>query len=386
MMRTPVRLSLQPLDDRLTPATFAATTVGGTLTVTQTAAAVGAISIIDNPAAGTVTVDDDGDANPAQVFNTTGRPSLSVRLLPADTTAVDYQINSPRAGSVGIRLNNTSPRTLNLAGGAQIGGSLTVTGGNGGLDVEETGVAALHVTGNATFTGGSVADTLNLGVAGTSIGGTLTLTRFNTVATSSGDTVGGNLVFNAAGEATANVLRLLDTEVVGSLTYTGGPRADSVLLNGTTARVDRNVTVALGTQLGAEFSQLLEELGAGNIIGGTVRVTGGLLGTEGVTLDGTVNGAVSINLGGGTNSVFVLGLFNGPSFDYTGGAGADSINYGPLDGSAHARCSARLGAGSDLVFFGTATANPSFAFIDFGAGADTFSGTLNFSGTFLNLP
>jgi len=386
MMRTPVRLSLQPLDDRLTPATFAATTVGGTLTVTQTAAGDGAINIIDNPAAGTVTVDDDADANPAQVFNTTGRPSLSVRLLPADSTAVDYEINSPRAGGVAIRLNNAGPRTLGLGGGAQIGGSLTVTGGNGGLDVEETGMAALHVTGNATFTGGSAADALNLGLAGTSVGGTLTLTRFNTVITSTGDTVGGNLVFNAAGEATANVLRLIDTEVVGSLTYTGGPRADSVLLNGTTARVDRNVTVALGAQLGAEFSQLLEETGPGNIIGGTVRVTGSLLGSDGVTLNGTVNGAVSINLGGGTNAVFVTGIFNGPSFGYIGGDGVDTINYSPLDGSAHARYSARLGAGSDVAFFGSPTANPSFASIDFGAGTDTFTGTLNFSGTFLNLP
>lgn len=386
MPRTPVRLALRPLDDRVTPATFAATTVGGTLTVTQTAAGVGAINIIDNPAAGTVTVDDDADANPAQVFNTTGRPGLAVRLTPTDTTVVTYTISSPRAGGVGIRLNNTSLRTLNLAGGAQIGGSLIVTGGNGGLSIEETGGAALHVTGNATFTGGSAPDILNLGLAGTSVGGNLTLTRFNTVSTSTGDTVGGNLVFNSAGEATANVLSLIDTEVVGSLTYTGGPRADSVLLNGTAARVDRNVTVALGAQLGAEFSQVLEESGAGNIIGGAVRVTGGLLGTDGVTLNGTVNGAVSINLGGGTNAVFVTGLFNGPSFDYTGGAGVDTINYSPLDGSAHARYSARLGAGNDVAFFGSPTANPSFAFIDFGAGADTFNGTLNFSGTFLNLP
>ena len=385
MPRTPVRLSLHPLGDRLAPAAFAAAAAGGTLTVTQTAAAVGAVTILDNPAAGTVTVDDVGDANPAAVFSTVGRPGLAVRLAPTDTTAVTYTIATPRAGGVALRLNNSSPRTLTLLGGAQIGGTLAVAGGDGGLSVSESG-AALHVAGNATFAGGSGPDALGLGVTGTSVGGTLTLTRFNTVSTSAGDTVGGNLVFNAAGEATANVLSLIDTEVVGGLTYTGGPRADSVLLQGTTARVDRNVTVALGAQLGAEFSQVLEESGAGNVIGGTVRVTGGQLGTDGVTLNGTVDGAVSIDLGGGTNEVFVSGLFNGPSFGYTGGAGVDTVNYAPLDGSAHARYSARLGAGSDVAGFGSPTANPSFAFIDFGAGADTFGGTLNFSGTFLNLP
>ena len=139
MPRTPVRLGLHRLDDRLTPATFAATTVGGTLTITQTAPAIGAVNVIDNPAAGTVTVDDTADGNPAQVFNTTGRPGLAVRLTSTDTTVVIYTISSPRAGSVGIRLNNTSLRTLNLAGGAQIGGGLSVTGGNGGLIVVETG-------------------------------------------------------------------------------------------------------------------------------------------------------------------------------------------------------------------------------------------------------
>ena len=110
-------------------------------------------------------------------------------------------------------------------------------------------------------------------------------------------------MFNAAGEPHANTLGLTDIEVVGSLTYTGGPRADNISFQGTTTRVDRNVTIALGAQLGAESSVVNQVAAAGNVIGGRVRVTGGLLGDEAIFLSGTVNGAVSLNLGGGERGV-----------------------------------------------------------------------------------
>jgi hypothetical protein len=385
--RTRAALTVQPLEDRLAPATFSAARVGGTLVVTQTSAAVGQIAINDYPATGTVTADDLGDANPAKGFSTAGLPSLAVRFQPADTTTAIYSINSARAGSVSLGVRNTAARDLILTGGAQIAGSLTVTGGNGGLTVGEV-VVALHVGRNATFLGGAGLDTLDLKVlggtldGGTSVGGTLSAVRFNTVTTRSGDTL-GRLSFNAAGEATPNSLTLVDTEVVGSLTYVGGTGSDIVHLLGTT-RVGGDARVGLGTQLELDSSEYLQS--SSTAIGGRVSVTGSPSGAERVYLFGAVGGAVAINLGGGTNSATLSGRFNGPTFGYVGGSGVDTVTYSPLDGSVHARFSARLGDGADAVTFGTFTANPSNAFIDFGLGADTFTGALNFSGQFLNLP
>jgi large repetitive protein len=383
MTRNRAALALQPLEDRLAPATFSAATVIGTLVVTQTSAAVGSVVVIDDPVGGTVSVDDTGDFNPQSVFNTVGRANLAVRLQPADTGIIFFFFTSDRPGSLSLSVKNASPRELRLAGIGTIGGSLTVTGGNGGLNVTESG-AALHVGRNATFLGGAGVDVLQLQLGdNTSVGGTLSVVRFNEVATNAGDTV-GRLSFNAAGEASRNDFNLSDTQVAGSLTYVGGTGIDELDMFGATTRVGGNVTVALGTQPDGEFSTFT--LGQGSTVGGRVRVTGGLLGTETVSLHGIVGGSVAINLGGGTNTVTLDGLFNGPTFEYVGGAGADAVNYSPVDGSVHTRFTARLRDGADGVTFGSPTANPSFAYIDFGAGADTFTGTLNFSGQFLNLP
>jgi hypothetical protein len=287
--------------------------------------------------------------------------------------------------SLGVR--NTAARELILAGGAQIGGSLTVTGGNGGLNVREAG-AAVHVTKNATFVGGNGPDQLFLSwVGGTSVGLTLTVLKFNEVRTNPGDMI-GRLSFNAAGEATHNLMNLWDTEVLGSLNYVGGTRSDTIELGmdfGNATHIRGDVRVNFGTQLGSDFSVFVIQDGPGNQIDGRLWVTGSPLGTDNVSLGGTVEGAVTLNLGGGTNQVNLSGVFNGPAFAYTGGAGADTISYAPTPGSGRARFTARLGDGADIVSLGTATTNPSFAFIDFGAGADTFTGTVNFDSQFLNL-
>ena len=361
--------------------------------MTQTSAADGGIQIVDDPVAGTVTADDFGDANPASVFQTAGRPSLSVRLqeTPAPAPA-EYRIDSARVGSVSLSLRNTRQlQPLLLSGAAPIGGNLTVTAGDGGLQVIETG--RLQVTKNATFRGGNGPDILHLNVVGgTSIGGTLTALKFNEVLTNPGDTF-GRVSFNAAGDATPNSVILEGTNVLGSLSYVGGTRSDVLQLGGfglssqLCTQVGGSVQVNFGNQLGSDSSTFDLEGQPENVIGGRISVTGSASGSERVSLGGTVDGAVSINLFGGNNTAELFGVFTGPTFGYGGGSGADLIVYSPsFAGSVHARFSARLGDGADTVNFGTPTANPSFAFIDFGAGTDTFNGTVNFSCQFLNLP
>lgn len=384
-MRTSAkRLRIENLEDRVTPVVFNWFGFGNTLILTQTQTSVGALNITDD-GAGTITVDDVGDPPPLTV-TTSGFNNLIINLLGTDTAAVTYDLTGPRSGNVTINVNNGAFRTLNIDGDV-IAGNLTVTGGNGGLFVSEIN-NPIEVGGNVTFNGGNSADTLLLPVAGTTVGGHLFLNKFNTVISSADDVVGGNLLFNDFGEGTPNFLSLNDTTVGLDLHYVGGNRSDTIVLSGATI-IGRNVIVNLGTQIPALLDSSSVVDSATSLIGGNVVVSGGNLGAETVILSGTVAGNVTLNLGGAsgsTNTAILVGTFAGSSFNYFGGVNVDTVVYSPLLGSARARFTAVLGAGNDSVLFGNPATNPASAFIDFGAGADSVLGLINFPFTFLNLP
>ena len=381
-----IRPNLEALNDRIAPATFTSSSVGGTLVITQVDAAVGGIIISDDPGAGTVTIDDIADANPATVVSTAGLGSLKINLKSTDATPVLYDIASARGGSVALNFNNTAPRLLLLNGGFMIGGNFNVTGGNGGLSILET-VAPLMVGGNATFKGGSGSDLLNLTtVGGTSIGGNLKMIKFNGAGTNAGDAVGGNLIFDAAGESSPTVLFLMDSEIGGNLKVVGGTRADNISLGGAVGTtIHGNVNVNFGGQLPADVSIFMQAAAPSSKIGGNVKIAGGNLGTETAGLLGEVDGNVRFNMGSGTNSAGITGLFHGSSVKYTGGAGLDMLMWNPLAGSSSAKLKAILGAGADTVLFGPGV-DPSSAIIDFGSGIDSVVGVVDFAVTFLNLP
>jgi len=299
-------------------------------------------------------------------------------------------MTSARGGNVTFNIGNTAARTVNLNTAATIGGNLSVTGGAGALTVNEA-TSPLQVGGNATITGGLATDVLNLAaVAGSTVGGNLTANKMNTVSMDV-DTVGGSLSFNDSSEFTNNALTLTGTVIGGGITYTGGNANDVVTLAGA-AIVGQSITANFGTQLGTGVSSL--SLNGTTLVGGSLNVTGGNLGAETVTLavGATLAGSANLNLGTalgtGNNTVSFLGIFAGSSFNYTGGAGIDSVTYQVAAGSARARFTANLGAGNDTVAFAAAPGanNPSSAFIDFGAGADSVTGLINFPFTFLNLP
>jgi hypothetical protein len=380
------KLSLESCDDRVVPATFTTSHVGGTLIINQTSPAVGAIVIFDNPGAGTVIIDDVGDVNPATVVPTAAYPSLKVNFWSADSTLIMYDIVSARTGNVTLNVKNAVPRGLLFDGGFAVGGNLTVVGGNGGLMVLES-VNPMIVSGNATFQGGSGMDMLNLAtVSGSTIGGNLTLSKFNVFATNVGDGIAGNLNYNDAGESNTGLMILTDTHVAGNLSYIGGTKADVIVLGGTTTHVDGNVTVNFGSQGAADFSVFSQLPSLTNVIAGNVKISGGALGVENVVLSGEVDGNVVFNLGGGTNGAVINGNFMGSSLRYNGGAGADILNYSPLIGSASAKLKAIMGAGADVILFGPGSVPPSSAYLNFGAGADLLIGAIVFPCTILNLP
>jgi hypothetical protein len=377
------RPSLEVLEDRWVPASFTWIGSGSTLTLTQTSAAIGALTITDNVSS--VTVSDAGDGSTATV-SLVGFSNLTVNLLSTDRTALTYNLGAARSGNVTLNIANASARGLTFnPGGNTIGGNLTITGGNGNLLVTET--SALLLGGNATLNGGLSLDVFNAIGTTVTIGGNFTLNKVNVVALGSGSVIGGSLLFNDSGEFTPNTLTLTGTTIGSNLSYTGGSSTDIIVLNMASV-VGGNLSVNFGTQTSGS-----SELGINGTsqVAGSVAVIGGNLGTQSVTLatTATVNGSASFNMGSATNTIRWTGIFTGSTFYYTGGASVDTIVYTPAAGSANARFTANLGASNDSVTFGSgagAATNPSFAYIDFGAGLDSVLGTINFPFVFLNLP
>jgi hypothetical protein len=375
---------LEVLNDRFNPATFTPQTVGETLVINQKTNAIGGIVITDDPASDLVTVQDTGDSS--NIFQLNGLKNLVINLKPGDTSLVTYDIVSTRSGSVTLNLKNTAQRVLFLEGGAPIHGNLTVIGGNGALVASEQ-LDALNIGGNLTIRGGASLDSLDLSVVpGASIGGNLVVAKLNDLFLDSA-AIDGSLKFNDAGEANDNVLELKNSHVFGNLAYVGGAGSEDVDFEGTTPRVDGNVTVAFGNQLATDTSFFVQPAGSTSVIGGNVKVTGSNRGTDDVDVFGVIAGKIQINLGNGTNNAAILGTIQGPTVNYTGGSGVDTVTYDVVAGSAAARFTAHLGAGNDTMTFGNSVAeNPASAVVDFGAGIDALLGTIDFPCKTLHLP
>lgn len=386
---------LEKLEDRTNPSSFTFTGSGTTLTITQTQGV--------NPLTTALTITDDGvggmsitdtGATPASTVSlpASGFSNLTFNFLGTDTAPITYTLTGARAGNLTLNVANTAARTLSLNLTSGVGGNLSVTSGNGALTVTETG-GPIVVAGNGSFNGGAGTDVFNLvsGAAST-FGGSLTLTKFNNIDFNDSDSIGGNLLINNSGEGVANDVDLPGTTVGGSFTYIGGNRADTIDLT-TTSVVGTNLSVNFGNQFAADVSNI--GIGGTSVVGGTLSVTGSALGREVVTLavGATLAGSATLNMAGTSGATAATGdvadfqgTFAGASFNYIGGVGTDTITYNVAAGSARARFTAQLGAGVDSVAFTSGAANPISAYVDFGAGADSVTGTLNFPFTFLNLP
>lgn len=375
-------LRLESLESRYTPAVFNWLGFGSTMQITQTQGAIGVLGIVDNVSS--ITVFDYGDNSTATIASV-GFNDLRISLLGTDSALVVYELNAPRPGGLTLEVGNALPRTLEFVGGFPIGGSMSVTAGSGGLLLYES--APLILGGNLTFNGGVGFDVLALNnVGGTVVGGTMFLTKANIVHTTTGDVIGGTLSFNDVGGGFNNQVQLDNTVIGGDINYFGGNRGDIVALGGVAPVVGRNVTVNFASQLPTDTSILSQAAGLASIIGGSVNVQGGNLGTEIVVLSGVVGGSITINLNSGPNTVLANGFYAGTSFYFLGGVNVDTVIFAPLAGSLRTRFFASLGASNDVLLFLGGATNPSFASVDFGAGFDGLGGPINFPFSFLNLP
>jgi hypothetical protein len=374
------RLSLEMLESRVNPVAFTWSAAGSTLILTQTAGTVGALTLADD-GVGSLTVTDAGSP-PALTIATSGFANLTVNLLGADTPALTYNLTGVRTGNVTFHVANNAARTFTLGGGGTIGGNFSLKGGNGALTVNGT---APTIAGNASFTGGNALDILNLSGTPT-IGGNLSLNKFNEVTLLTGSSIGGSFTANSTSEFTNNQYALTGVTIGGSFTYLGGARRDRVDLDGPLT-IGGNYFVSFGEQLPGLTSRV--RLEPGTLVGGSVTVIGGNLGTDNINLRGAIAGNIYLNLKGGANdldTVAATSIFSGSSFTYIGGSGVDDVRLRVSSLSARMRVFAQLGAGDDIFRFSGTQQPPSFAYIDFGAGVDSVTGTINFPFTFLNLP
>jgi hypothetical protein len=267
---------------------------------------------------------------------------------------------------------------------------------------------------------------------GGEIAGSLRTQRVNTISFFDGITIGGNLSFNADGNAFAfNEVVLANTVIGGSLYYQSGLPAPFLSNNLSLSNVEvgGHIQANLGHATTNGFS-----LSGGTLIQGNVVYTGGrgfdnvLL--DGVTIEGTaafrlkgninqlefqqttdpstvlgnflitggnnndrinnfeglVGGNVLMALKNGQNNVNITGgTILGPQVSILTGNGADTVLF---DGTAvGARLTAFLGSGNDEMTFGPAAAL-ALGFIDGQFGADTFIGlqTVDFPFVLRNFP
>jgi hypothetical protein len=201
-------------------------------------------------------------------------------------------------------------------------------------------------------------DTLFIG-PGSSVGGDVTTTQIDNVAVGQPGlalaTVGGNVNVNDSGANAALIVNVFGN-VGKSVSVTGTAFDDNFVLQQASAGVGGNITGGLSVDLGGSVtfgnSFLLD---AGTTVGANATLTSGASATgagSAFTVNGTVNGSLTANLGAGNDSfAFNVGASVGGGLSVTGGNGANTVT---ADGTVGGNLSFNFGNGNDSVTVGPA--------------------------------
>ena len=300
-----------------------------------------------------------------------------------DSVIIDFDGNFTLDGGITANLNNGTDSlsiTNSGAANARISGAVTVDGGNGTdtLTITNDGAAStLSIDGAVTFNGQAGSDTININGTATAIqpieiGNGLNLTRVNTVNVASDTTgtlidvtISGNVVINASSDKLiANTVTMGGTKgevsIAGAFTVTGGQGIDTVTLE----------DVHVGDVVPAEDEVIEVSFNLDRGVN-TLDFTGvemGIVGTDVDFLYTGGTGADTINWSGGTNSFsgdVTLNLSNGTNivdgaattdFDadvtINGGKNGDAIDL--VTGDVLGLLSLSLGAGTNSLDAGGA--------------------------------
>jgi hypothetical protein len=387
--RIRVRPLLEQLEDRNCPS-FTTNFAAGTLTLTGTPLPTAPLSgqeLLILRVAGGYEVKDNANANESGgvVLGTFAvTRDLHLNLLSYTKPIVIDLAGGPFPGSIYLRLGlgniappgSPNPITITGGAGAQVNGSVYVSGGSGAeiLDIGSPGVAPVPVAvaGSVYFTGNpgpvSSGNSLNIS-SGSSVGTDVIATQVSNVMVGPATTtpalpaglVNRNLTVNAVGASSPASLALLG-RIAGNLSLLGSNPADSLhLMN--SGSVGGSVTASLagggnlvtdaGTSVGGDF---MASGGAGGVSTNFLGTMGGNLnlnfgnGANNIVLTGSVGKNVNVTMGNGLNNVFLKnGSFIGGNLTLNGGNGTDSITLGGgTSGLIAGNVTVRLGNGSNV--------------------------------------
>jgi len=293
--------------------------------------------------------------NPNDVFEM--RDSTVFNLVSVSNAITFFgNVGGPGSGVMvqgNLIVSNT---TANPLGTYLLNGNLTFPGYSGLLAMDSLS----EVTGSVTYSGSTSTD--GAFFMGT-VDGSVTVVGSDGTNNFSLGLVSGNQAFAGT--------------IHGSATFIGGSGVDSTAtVDGST--VDGSLT--LNTFDGANTYDLNHAFA----VNGNFTIFAG----NGDDAVGTVGGSIAGNqkytLGNGNNSLTWSGTAGGGRFDFTSGGGTDALTINGINAFA---LNVNLGAGDDTFTYGVG-ARVGSAYIDFGAGTDTYNdngNVVDWPQTLLNL-
>ncbi len=351
--------SIEMLEPRIAPAALTAKLAGGVL------------KIVGDPVAANVTILQTGGS--IEVFD--GATSLGafagVKSIGASMTGGgSFNLNLTGSGLPGpCKVTVTGLTAVNVVTNSHLDGGLSVSG--------DVAAQTLNVGDNVTigkgltFKGGDGVDTFTVGNGGT-IGGNLLLAgveagSFN--AASTGTSIAGKLTVLNAGDLLPTNIQTntsMKLSIGGGVSVVGGKANDTLFISAT---ITKSVT----------FKDTLGDnglgLGQGSVVHGSVTMTTGV-GGDGFNIQGgTVDGNLTLKLGGGNNTFFygiAAAVTISGNLSFTGGSGDDKWQSSGAGMTVGKNVTMKLGDGANTIAVGVNISGTKLSVLT-GSGVDTAS-------------
>lgn len=332
---------------------------------------------------GSVVVDNNGAGNAMRLFTGGAFTEMTqanyARLILLDNTTpnVTIDFDAAHAGDLILQLRNGNRNVSFTGSNNSVGGLLRIEAATGNQAVTLGTIAPLQVGANLVINGRDGNDTVVNGTQNVVVGQDLLLRNINHFENNNMVTVGRDVnmvgvsyVENAVflNKGTFNVNR--------NFTYLGGTALDEVKFSAGSASIAGFTYVDLGAsadlvnrqiaRFSGPFSTSSLQVTTGNSANGAFFTTDNATNVSGNVL-------VNFSKARGVNTANFRGSYAGTFGNYQGGIGADTVVFGAVANTM--AFSSVLNNGNDVFNF-ESTASLDSAFIDFGAGADTFINNL----------
>jgi hypothetical protein len=362
--RTSIRPSLEVLEDRCCPSANAWLS-SGTLTVTDNQSAGLAISEYK---ADVFAVSNNG--NQIGTYHVTN--GINVRLSGSDNSVDFYLEGYATPGSISVYLQSAVGNEVSVNNGV-VRGNLDIYGGKGTDSVVLGGPdGSLQVNGDTVVQlNGGASDALLVN-SGVTLEHTFTASSANNLTLAAGSTVGRSVLID--GGPAGNTVEL-DGTVGGLARFTGSMQKSDAVTVGQTAQLG-SLVVLFGdgdstlTMNGSVLDEFFMQKG---------------IGSDTITLDGSIGGFAELQLGGDSSTqdtLDIAGTIGGSSAPgnagnalaiVSGATGNDGTDTVTLEAQIKGKVLVNTGAGNDSVTFADALNIEGSATVNLGAGNDVFT-------------